>query len=252
MRTLIGILTLVGSSVPILQAHKYEPINAEYAPPVEIFILDITPQYLNLREGHDFNLIPEIGIEIPLTAWSQMEVSVPYLRLDPPGTEARNGFGDLKFGFRAGLPKFKKTPMLALSFEVVAPTGDSQDGLAGEATEFATGLFATQQFDRGIVFANFSYAAEFPKEEDHRENILEYAIAAVFHAGRLFHPTVEFFGESNLTEGETEAFLAPELILNVSHRSELKWALPIGLTDSSPNWGFQFQLTIFLNEHPGP
>ncbi|MDA2926468.1 transporter [Acidobacteria bacterium AH-259-G07] len=242
---LVGVL-----SVSLLQGHKYEPINTEYAPPVEVFILDITPQYFNLSEGRGFYFIPEIGMEMPLTTWSQIEISIPYLRLDPPGSDSRNGLGDLQLGFRALLPKPRQGPILSLNFEVLTPTGDSQDELAGEAIEVAVGLFTTQEFARGVLFGNFSYAAEFPKEEDHHDNILEYSTAAVFHAGRLLHPTLEFFGESNLTERETEVFLAPEIILNLTPRTELKWALPIGLTGSSADWGLQFQLTIFLNEHP--
>ena len=241
----VGVLCL-----PHLKGHKYEPLNSEYAPPVEIFILDITPQYFNLSEGQNFYVIPSFGIEMPLTTWSQFEVSIPYLLLTQPGLDCRQGLGDLELGFRALLPQLKQGPTLALNLEVVTPTGDSKDELAGEATEVAVGLFTTQQFSRSILFGNFSYAAEFPKEEDHHENILEYSTAAVLHTGSLLHPTLEFFGESNLSEGETDAFLAPEMILDLGGHAELKWALPIGLTKSSPNWGVQFQLTIFLGEHP--
>ncbi len=42
MRKLIPIL-FAGLCLSVSQAHKYEPINTEYAPPVEVFILDITP-----------------------------------------------------------------------------------------------------------------------------------------------------------------------------------------------------------------
>ena len=228
------------------QAHRYEPINTEYAPPVEILTLDITPQYLSLGDGSDFYLVPEIGIEMPLTNWAQLEVSIPYLVLDPPSSSSKNGIGDLKLAFRGLLPGERPGPSLAHNFELGSPTGDRQEELGGEATELSIGLFGTQDLSRAILFGNFSYAAHFPKGGRSRQNILEYSTAAVFHAGHLFHPAVELFGESNLTEDETELFLAPELILHLNNRTELKWALPIGLTDSSPNWGLQFQLTIFF------
>lgn len=237
-------------SVCVLQAHKYEPINTEYAHPVEVFILEVTPQMFNLANGDKFYLLPKVGIEMPLTGWSQIEVSVPYLLLDPAESRSLNGLGDLELGFRALLPTPEGIPTLGANFEVGAPTGDSGDELAGEATELAAGLFATQELTRATLFGNFSYAAEFPKQEDGHENILEYAMAAVFHLNRFLYPTVELFGESNITEEETELFLAPEVIFNLGQRTEAKVALPIGLTDSSPDWGVQFQFTIFLNEHP--
>ena len=249
MRTFVALVVGV-LCLPHLEGHKYEPINSEYASPVEIFILDISPQYFNLSEGQDFYVIPSIGIEMPLTGWSQFEISIPYLLLNEPGRDSRQGLGDLELGFRALLPQPRQGPTLALNLEVVTPTGDSKDELGGEATEVAFGLFTTQQFSRSILFGNFSYAAEFPKEEDHHENILEYSTAAVLHTGGFLHPTLEFFGESNLTEGETDAFLAPEVILDLGRHTELKWALPIGLTSSSADWGVQFQLTIFLGKHP--
>ena len=72
----------------------------------------------------------------------------------------------------------------------------------------------------------------------------------MFHLNRFLHPTVEIFGDSNLTVGRTELFLAPEMIIDLTPRLELKWALPIGLTNSSPDWGLQFQFTLFLTKHP--
>ncbi len=244
------VLWVMTLSVSVLQAHKYEPINTEYASPVEEFTLELTPQMFNLANGDKFYLLPKVGIEMPLTGWSHIEVSVPYLLLDPAESRSLNGLGDLELGFRAQLPTPEGSPILGANFEVGVPTGDSGDGLAGDSTELAAGLFATQELRRGILLANFSYAAEFPKEEDGHENILEYAMAAVFLLNRFLSPTVEIFGESNLTSDETELFLAPELIFNVHQRTEAKVSLPIGLTDSSPDWGVQFQFTIFLNEHP--
>ncbi len=243
-------IVLMTLSVSVLQAHKYEPINTEYASPVEEFTLELTPQMFNLANGDKFYLLPEVGIEMPLTGWSHIEVSVPYLLLDPAESRSLNGLGDLELGFRALLPMPEGSPILGANFEVGAPTGDNGDGLAGEATELAAGLFATQELRRATLFGNFSYAAEFPKEEDGHENILEYAMAAVFHLNRFLSPTVELFGESNMTSDETELFLAPEVIFNVHQRTEAKVSLPIGLTDSSPDWGIQIQFTIFLNEHP--
>ena len=246
----LTILSLGLVSVSSLLGHKYEPINTEYAPPVEIFILDLTPQYFDVSESEDLYVLPRIGLEIPIATWSQMEVSVPYLLLHPSGSQSRKGFGDLKLGFRTFLPKPSRGPILAFNLELLAPTGDSQDHLAGKATEVSAGLFATQELRRTLLFGNLSYAAEFPKEEHHHENLLEYAAAAVFHLNRFLHPTVEIFGDSNLTVGRTELFLAPEMIIDLTPRLELKWALPIGLTNSSPDWGLQFQFTLFLTKHP--
>ena len=174
-------------------------------------------------------------------------MSIPYLLLDTPGSPLRNGLGDVELGFRTSLVKPKAGPHLALNFEVGAPTGDSSEGLAGQGTEVAMGLFATKMLDRSILFGNFSYAAEFPKGDGDRENILEYSTAVVFPTRHLFHPALELVGESNLTEGETEIFLAPEIILSPGERLELKAAVPIGLTRSTPNWGVQFQITLFLH-----
>ncbi len=185
---------------------------------------------------------------MPLTHWSQLEVSIPYLLLDSPGSPRRNGLGDVELGFRTHLVKPKTGPHLALNFEVGAPIGDSRKGLAGQGTELAMGLFATKMLDRSILFGNFSYAAEIPKGDGDRENILEYSTAAVFPTRHLFHPALELVGESNLTEGETEIFLAPQIILSPGKRLELKAAVPIGLTHSTPNWGVQFQITLFLQD----
>ena len=246
---LAAVLFLVPS---ILQAHKFEPINTEYAPPVEVFTLDLTPQVFRRPNGANFFLLPEVGLEMPLTTWSQMELSVPYLLFDPKNADSSNGFGDLQLGFRAALPAPKGGPKLATNFEVVAPTGDSRQGLAKEATEIAAGFFASQETNRGIFFGNFSYAAEYPKDEEGHENLLEYATAAVFNINRVLHPTLELFGESNLTSNETELYSTPEMIVGLSDRSELKLAVPIGMTESSDDWGVQFQLTLFLGEHPEP
>ena len=238
---------VVGLSFVTAQAHHYEPINTEYAPPVEVFNLDITPQYLSLSNGDNLYLAPEIGLEIPVTPSLQIEVSIPYLVLDPLDLPSRSGFGDLELAFRARLPGQRPGPILAVNFEIVSPTGNSREGLAGEATELGIGLFATQGFQLATLFGNFSYAAEFPKEERPHENLLEYSTAVVFHPGGLFHPAIELFGGSNLTEDETELLVAPEIIIELGHHSEVKLAVPFGLTDSSPDWGLQFQLTIYLS-----
>lgn len=232
----------------VAEGHKFEPINSEYAPPVEVFILDITPQYLSVSDGERYQL-PSLGLEIPLNRWAQFELGIPYLAHDGKREDARSGFGDLRFGFRAQMaPQAANRPALAFNFEIVAPTG--RDAVAGEATELAWGLFATHEFQRWTLFGNISYAAEFPRHETGHEDLVQYAAAAVYHPSDLIHPVVETFGESNLTTGDKSWMVAPELILNTSPLTEVKVAFPIGLTESSPNWGIQFELTVFLTRHP--
>lgn len=235
--------------VTSLHAHKKEPINTEYAPPVENPILHLTPELFHLDKSVNIVSLPSIDAEIPLTRWIQFEAGIPVRLVDRPQGGRDAGIGDLEVGFRALLPHPERGPVLAFNFEAGLPTGrESLD--AGEETELSSGIFATQTFQKAILFANFSYVAAFPGHGEGHENALEYSTAVVVPLREWLSPTLEVFGDSNLTARETRLMVAPELILGLNRAAELKVGVPLGVTGTSPDWGIQVRVSIFLSRDP--
>lgn len=249
--TLITTLSLILAG-PAL-AHDWEPINTEYAPPVAFIVWDTTFSAFDAADGTRYS-VPALGLEAPVGERTQFEVGIPVLAFDPEVGSGDTNFGDLEFGLRHQLLAEEiggSLPDVDLNFELGVPTGDAASGLGGEAWEGAVGIFLTKHVGDATLFGNFSYAAEIPREATaQRENLFEFATATVWALNDRFRPTVEFFGEVNATEEETEAFVAPEMLVSLNDSWELKGAVPLGLTGSSSDVGAQVQLTyIFGHGH---
>lgn len=257
-RLVAGILIplVVATSVIIaapVRAHELEPINTEFALPVHFVIWDSTISVVD--EGHSrLYGMPGFGLEAPINDRAQFEVALPFLVRDSDMGADGASLGDLELGFRYRLAAADADgvmPDIGLNVELGMPTGDAAKQLGGEAWEVAIGAFASKAVGRSLLFANVSYAAEVPRDaEEPRENLIEFATAAVYSVNETLHPTVELFGEWNTSLEETEAFLAPELIVSVADDWEAKAAVPVGLTDTSSDIGVQLQLThIFDHGH---
>lgn len=231
-------------------AHEKEPINTEFAPPVEAPIFDFTGSRLVQSDGALLT-IPAMSMEAPLGPRAQFELGIPILRSDPDQGDATTNFGDIGFGLRYQLvPEHHhgKRPDIDVNFEISLPTGDRTAGLGGDAWESSLGLFLTKYVGRSILFGNFSYAAEIPREVDaERENHFEFATAMVYSVSGHVHPTFELFGHRNATEGTTEAYAAPEIIFTLPKGWEVKAAVPVGLTGTSDDYGVQIELSYLMH-----
>jgi hypothetical protein len=239
-------------------AHEKEPINTEFAPPVEAPIFHFTASRFATTEGTLLTL-PALSMEAPIGPRIQFELGIPILRSEPNNGDATTNFGDVGFGLRYQLvPEHRRgiLPDIDVNFEMSLPTGDRTAGLGGEAWESSVGVFLTKYVGHSILFGNFSYAGEIPRDDTERENHFEFATAMVHSVSGHVHPTVELFGDRNATEGTTEAYAAPEVIFTLPKGWEVKAAVPIGLTATSDDYGVQVKLSYLMHfarhDPPGP
>lgn len=246
MRVGLILCGVIAMSPRFVLAHEKEPINTEYAPPVEALVFHVTGSGFE-RQGGTLFTLPGFALEAPILPAMQFEAGIPILRFAPDEGDGHTNFGDLEIGLRRQLvPESGEgaIPDLDVNVELGIPTGDRSAGLGGEAWEAAIGLFLTKHSGKSVWFGNFSYVAEIPRESDtERENLFDFAVAAVHSVSDRLHPTLELFGEWNVTDDETQAFVAPELLFTLNGGWELKAGVPIGITDATADVGFQIRLT---------
>jgi hypothetical protein len=78
---------------------------------------------------------------------------------------------------------------------------------------------------------------------DDKEKDFNYAVAGIYELSEKWHSVLEVFGQRDFNSALTLTFIAPEMIYSLGEHWEIKAALPIGATSSTPSVGVQFRLT---------
>lgn len=227
-------------------AHRGEPISTEFALPFAPGTGNWKIQYAfeHTGPGASEQAIPETEIELGLFPRFQVNAGVPLRRTDAgPGEPAHIFGGKLELGARYLLFGGEhRRYAVSVQAEAEAPTGSRE--LAGDAPELGAGIFMDRFLGRNFALhSNLLWKTTVGGRQE-VERTFQYDHALVWFRSHRWAPVIELNGETETATGATQLALQPEVILFAGHHLELKAGTPIGLTASSPDVGFRFQLAI--------
>lgn len=230
------------------EAHRLEPINTEFASPFDPGTGNVQIGYEYLRTANFFTRqqVPVLQLEYGFAPRFQFAVEFPVLRNHFRGEPAQTGAGNTEFSLRyllAGGQEYSYA--LSINAVVEAPTGDRA------VAEHAVTVGGRLHFDKSFgesLFAHFNvgYLTSVSRF-DEKEKSLEYSAALVWAATLRWNPGFEVVGRKQLG-GESNLGLIPELIYYVGPHMEVKFGLPVGVTSTTPDIGFQAQVAIIFGK----
>jgi|GEM_PF-4444548 len=194
----------------------------------------------HFEDDDDDESVTDLSLEIEygITDWLQFGVAVPYRFFDPhtAGEEDASGFGDVQLEV---LLRLLEGEFWIVSFgaEVAFDTGDETRELGEGNTVYELAFHAGCQL--GPVQIYSSLGAEIERDE----LLLVYGLTIVGEPMGPVTLLVEWTGEYN-ESGVHESFIAPGIAVELIDDVELLFAVPVGLTTASEDWGAVLRLAI--------
>lgn len=240
VRLLLCLLALAMLAAPRARAHDSEPINTEFAAP---FAYKAGNLQFGAQYAHNLRSYDVANFEFEYGVWRRMQfsISAPFTRAEDSGkTHVRPGNVEIAYRYLlAGGSEHRFA--LSINPEVTLPVGDKR--VAERAFEVGGALHLDlHPADRLWTHLNLGYETPVARFEE-KEKVFFYRAAAMYHASERLQPVLELVGEHGFHDGSTRLAVVPELIFSPNHHWELKAGVPLGATHSTPDVGFQFQLT---------
>ena len=197
-----------------------------------------------------------LGVEYGITDRLQIELELPYLRQEieeADETSRDSGIGDVEFALGYALiEEQRNAPQLTAGLEVVAPTGDEDNGLGAGAWGWGPFVALSKQvIPKLYLHANLAYqmtndAEEDGEKQDERE--LEYGIAAVYQPTDELDLILELVGayekEKNdeATEHSNALQLVPGIKYEMENELQVGAAVVVGLNNDTFDIGGMVKL----------
>lgn len=220
--------------------HDKEPLNTNFAAPFARGSgnLQVKLQYFHNLNSYEFS---PVEFEYGFASRQQLSVGTAIVRSDD-GNHLHFRPGNLEVAYRllvAGDNRRKFA--VSINPELELPTGDKR---VSERSWTAGGTINvdTHPARRWWTHANVGYFTQVARIEE-REKLVVYHSAVMFDAHAAFAPVLEVIGETDIASHVTKVAIAPEAILSLNHRWEIKIAIPLGVTSATPNVGVQLGVT---------
>ena len=226
-------------SVSLLWAHDAEPINTEFATPLNRGAGNLQMGFQYFRGENDFDLAP-FTLEYGFAPRMQFSITAPLTRSrQGDGTFVRPGNVGLGYRYLLGGGNERRFAV-SLNPELTLPTGDKR--VASRTVELGGFLnLDIHPAKAWYTHTNIGYETPVANFNEKEKNFV-YRSAIMYELRENLRPVLEFLGEHDFHSHQTRAFVVPEMIFELHPRWELKTAIPVGATASTPNLGIQMQL----------
>lgn len=222
-------------------AHDSEPINTDFASPLARGTANLNFNLQHFRNSTDEELAA-LGFEYGIARRMQFSIDMPLARRVYDPTRSVIGAGNLLLGYRYLLAGGNERPFaISINPEAALPTGNHGAVDAGYTAGAAIHVDA-HHGDRLWLHSNWGYetaVAHF----DEKEKDFNFAVAGMYELTEQLHSVFEVFGSHDFTTSLSRISVAPEIIYALGEHWELKAAVPIGTTSSTPSVGLQFRVT---------
>ena len=172
-------------------------------------------------------IMNEFVYEKRLGARSQYEVAIPFGVVERSAGDWTGGMGDIALGFkRALVHSVSSGTIFSGSFEIIAPTGDEDDGL-GSGTVVLEPFFTFGQILPADAFLQLQAGVELPVDRDRKreEGFWRAALGksiAEGRWGRTWSPMVELLGAREFVSGEPTLWdVVPQVQVTLSRRQHI-------------------------------
>lgn len=214
------------------------PLGTEDAQPVEPgkFELEINGERPNSDEGSEIDLGANVTFGVFKN--SSIQISVPYVFLNPEVGEKENGLSDIEIFGKYLLLKGNKTlPALAVKASVKLPTGESKKDLGSGKTDYGITAIATKEIGRVILHGNLGYTFVGKEKGEDLDNVLGYSLATEFSMTGKLRLVGEIVGETNSdpTSSSNPLEGLVGFIYDLKESFSLDAAVKWGLSDASPD-----------------
>ena len=240
VRLLLCLFVFAACSARPLRAHDSEPINTKFAAP---FALKSGNLQFGLQYAHNLRTYDLASFEFEYGIWRRMQFSfsAPFTRTEGSGkTYVRPGDVEIAYLYLLAGGNERRFA-LSINPQITLPLGDKR--VAERAFQAGGALHLDLHPSRRLwTHLNLGYETPVARFAE-KEKIFFYRFAAMYHAGARWQPVVEVTGAHDFHDGSTRLAVVPEVIFTPKHRWELKAGVPLGATRSTPDAGFQFQLT---------
>ena len=225
----------------LASAHDSEPINTDFASPLARHSANLNFDLQHFRKSPTED-IAAVGFEYGIARRMQFSIGIPLARsVLGPGASVV-GAGNLSVSYRYLLAGGNEKPFaLSINPEAEFPTGNP--GVAGRAyTAGAAIHLDAHRGDKLWLHSNWGY--ETPVAHfDEKEKDFDFAVAGMYEMTEKLHSVIELFGQRDFNSHSTQMSVAPELIYSLGEHWELKAAVPLGATSSTPTVGVQVRVT---------
>jgi len=222
-------------------AHESEPINTEFASPLARRTANLNLDFQHFRGRVDED-IAGIDFEYGVASRMQFAAGFPLAHRSLSSGQSVTGAGNLSLSYRYLLAGGnKKVFAVSINPEAEFPTGNP--GIAERA--YSTGAAIHVDAHRGDkLWFHSNWGYETPVAHfDEKENNFNFAMAGMYKVTESLHSVIEVFGRHEFNKSLTEMSIAPEVIYSIGKHWELKAAVPLGATSSTPSAGIQFRAT---------
>lgn len=221
--------------------HDSEPINTEFASP-------LAPRTANLNfdlqhfDGNPSDTFVLLGLEYGVARRMQLGADLPVVRRVTVDGRSATGVGNLSLSYRYLLAGGNERPFaVSINPQAELPTGNAS--VAERAYTAGASLHVdAHRGEKLWLHSNFGYQTAVAHFVEKSKDF-DFAVAGMYELAERWHPVIEVFGHHDFTGAVTELSVAPEVIYSAAKHWELKLAVPIGTTSSTPNIGVQFRVT---------
>lgn len=180
--------------------------------------------------------------------WDRLEFSIgiPYLWLDPDGSDHCNGFGDLQSNFKLRfVDETESFPALAITAGVKTETGDCEKGLGTGGTDVIANLIVSKTIKKIILYGNLGYNATGNLPEEESFDFINLGLAGEYALTEKLALVSEIFSE--LAIESTDEDDPVEILMGATYTlptgTILDCAVAFGLTDGGPDYRITAGLT---------
>lgn len=227
---------------PVLaSAHDSEPINTDFATPLVRGTANLNFDLQHFRNATDEDLAG-LDFEYGFARRMQFTLAMPVSRhVNAPG-QSVIGAGNLELQYRYLLAGSNEKPFaISINPEAEFPTGNP--GVVDPAYSAGAAIhFDAHRGDKLWLHSNWGYSTSVANF-DQKEKDFKFAVAGMYEVVEKLHSVLEVFGDHEFNSSVTQIFVAPELIYSLGEHWELKAAVPLGASSSTPAAGVQFRLT---------
>ncbi len=196
--------------------------------------------FLRLTDGQRFMIPTEIAYG--LTDRFQLRTEIPVSIFDPDAGHSATGFGDINLAARYAVRDNRKQSFgLDAGLALTLPTGDRRRDLGEGRTGIEPIVTASQWFGPINVQMNLSWRHAVGDASDEPRDEFGYNVAAVWPI-RPWYLVLEGNGETTRTV--TNYHITPGVVWKPGEHIELRFAVPVGLTHASADYGIIAGVTI--------
>lgn len=222
-------------------AHDSEPINTDFASPLTRGTANLNIDLQHFRSAADEDLAG-LGFEYGCARRMQFSVAFPLARHSFAPGHSAIGAGNLSLEYRYLLAGGNERPFaVSINPELEFPTGNP--GIAARAYSAGAAIHLdAHRGDKLWLHSNWGYDTPVAQFEE-KEKEFHFAVAGMYELNEATHSVLEVFGTHDFNSSLTQTFVAPELIYSLAEHWELKAAIPLGVTSSTPDVGIQVRVT---------